>query len=215
MVSICPTVTADHPHTFREQMERVTAFARRVHIDLSDGSLAPNTLLDLDHVWWPATVRADLHMMYKRPFEYLEILKVLTPQLVIVHAEGEGDFKAFAKLMHNNGVETGVALLPETPAELLTDWLPLIDHVMLFSGKLGHFGGTADLRLLDKARLLKKLKPQLEIGWDGGINKENARALADGGIEVLNVGGFIQRSPDPAAAYEELVFATMPEAQER
>lgn len=204
MASVCPTVTADNPHTFREQLERVTAFASRIHIDLSDGTLAPNTLVDMDRVWWPATVRADLHMMHKHPFQYLEMFKVLTPQLVIVHAEGEGDFKAFADLMHRSGVETGVALLPDTPAELIKNSLDMIDHVMLFSGKLGHFGGEADLDLLDKAKFLKSLKPSLEIGWDGGINSENAVTLVQGGVEVLNVGGFIQRSPDPVAAYNQL-----------
>lgn len=205
MASVCPTVTADNPHTFREQIERITAFAPRIHIDLSDGSLAPNALVDLDRIWWPATVRADLHMMHKHPFQYLEMLKVLTPQLVIVHAEGEGDFKSFADLMHSNGVETGVALLPDTPAELLKDSVTLIDHVMLFSGNLGHFGGKADLALLEKAKYLKSIKPAIEIGWDGGINADNAAALAQGGVEVLNVGGFIQRSQDPTAAYNQLV----------
>jgi ribulose-phosphate 3-epimerase len=207
MVSICPTVTADNPHTYREQIERVTVFAPRIHIDLSDGSLAPNNLISLDSVWWPATVRVDLHMMYRQPFDHLDLFKVLTPQLVIVHAEGKGDYAGFAQLMHANGIEAGVALLADTPAEMLKDAIGLIDHVMLFSGDLGHFGGKADLRLLDKAKYLKKLKPQLEIGWDGGINAENVRVLAEGGIEVLNVGGFIQRSQDPAGSYRSLVEA--------
>jgi ribulose-phosphate 3-epimerase len=207
MASICPTVTADNPHTFREQMERVTQFATRVHIDLSDGTLAPNRLIDIDKIWWPATVRADLHMMHMQPFDHLELFRVLTPQLVIVHAEGKGDFKAFADLMHGNGVEAGVALLPDTPAELLTDHISMIDHVMIFSGKLGHFGGVAELSLLDKVRKLKKLKPTVEIGWDGGINAENISVLAEAGVEVFNVGGFIQRSRDPEQAYRSLETA--------
>lgn len=204
MTTICPTVTADNPHTFREQMERVAAFATRVHIDVADGSLTPNRLLALNRVWWPGGVRADLHVMLQKPFEHIEIYKALGPQLVIVHAEAEGDFAAFAEAMHHHGIETGVALLAHTTADTIEPALRHIDHVLIFSGRLGQFGGQVDLGLLEKVKLLRQLKPALEIGWDGGINDRNAGQLAAGGIDVLNVGGFIQRAAAPAAAYERL-----------
>jgi len=97
-----------------------------------------------------------------------------------------------------------VALLPETSPELIRPALKWIDHVLVFSGSLGHFGGQADLRLLPKIKHLQKVKPQLEIGWDGGINAKNARALAMSGVDVLNTGGFIQNASDPFKAYQQL-----------
>ena len=205
MVSICPTVTAENAHVYRTQIERIAQFASRIHIDVSDGVLAPNKLLELDKVWWPGGVRADLHVMLDNPFDHVELYRALGPQLVIVHAEAKGDFITFAELMHKHGIETGVALLHDTPVETILPAIELIDHVLVFSGKLGYFGGHADLGLLDKVKQLKQLKPALEIGWDGGINDTNAQALAEGGVEVLNVGGFIHRSPQPAGAYDKLV----------
>lgn len=204
MISICPTVTATNAHNYRTQIERIAQFASRIHIDVSDGILAPNKLLDLDQVWWPGGVRADLHVMLDNPFDHVEIYRSLGSQLVIVHAEAKGDFMAFAEFMHRHGIETGVALLQDTPVETIVPAIDMIDHVLIFSGKLGYFGGQADLSLLDKVKQLKQIKPALEIGWDGGINDSNAMLLADGGVEVLNVGGFIQRSPQPRAAYEKL-----------
>ena len=121
--------------------------------------------------------------------------------MVIVHAESDGNFVPFAELMHRHGIEVGVALKPKTPVELIRPALEWIDYVLVFSGDLGHFGGQADLALLDKVKLLRQLKPQLEIGWDGGINNVNAKALAAGGVDVLNVGGFIQHAADPRMAY--------------
>jgi pentose-5-phosphate-3-epimerase len=47
--------------------------------------------------------------------------------------------------------------------------------------------------------------PEAEIGWDGGINDHNAQQLVAAGVDVLNVGGFIQKSDDPAGAYEKLL----------
>ena len=204
MTTICPTVTAADAESYRIQIERIANFAARIHIDISDGILAPTKLLDPDKVWWPGGVRADLHVMLEDPFDHVALYRALGPQLVIVHAEARGDFLEFAAIMHHHGIETGVALLQDTSVETIIPALDKIDHVLVFSGTLGSFGGTADLSLLEKVMHLKHLKPALEIGWDGGINLTNAQALADGGVEVLNVGGFIQRSQDPELAYEQL-----------
>ena len=65
-------------------------------------------------------------------------------------------------------------------------------------------GGQANLALLDRVRQAKKWKPSVEVGWDGGVNDHNIRQLADGGVDVLNVGGFIQKAAEPLAAYAKL-----------
>ena len=185
-------------------MHRLASFATRIHIDVADGIFTPVKLMSLDQVWWPGGVRADLHVMYKRPFDHAKLYLGLVPQMVIVHAEADGDFVPFAELMHRHGIEVGIALKQETPVELIRPALVMIDHVLVFSGDLGRFSGQADLSLLDKVAELKRLKPQLEIGWDGGINDQNAQALVRGGVEVLNTGGFIQHADHPALAYQAL-----------
>jgi pentose-5-phosphate-3-epimerase len=44
----------------------------------------------------------------------------------------------------------------------------------------------------------------LEIGWDGGINDRNISQLVFGGVDVLNVGGYIQNANNPERAYNSL-----------
>jgi ribulose-phosphate 3-epimerase len=62
-----------------------------------------------------------------------------------------------------------------------------------------------DEKLLAKVGKVKAINPNVEIGWDGGANVDNVRLLADGGIDVINVGGAIQRSEDPEEAYATLI----------
>lgn len=205
--TICPAVTAATPDEFRKQIEKATAVAVRLHLDVSDGLLTPSKLIEIEELWWPGNARADIHVMYKRPFEHAALLLNLRPQLIIVHAEAEGDFVTFAKKAHSQGVEVGVALQQDTQPEVLQQALEYIDHVLIFSGKLGYFGGAVDLTLLEKAQRLRTMKPQLEIGWDGGVKPENVRQLADGGIDVINSGGFFQQSGDPHEAYQSLTEA--------
>lgn len=201
---IAPTVTAETPEEYQRQMTRLANFASRVHIDVADGILAPTKLLPIDRVWWPPHMAADVHVMYKRPFEHTNTLVQLRPQLVIVHAEAEGDFLTFADAMHTHGIRVGVALLVPTKPQLILGALPHIDHVLIFAGHLGYQGGKANLKMLHKIEQLRKRKSGLEISWDGGVNDKNARRLISGGVDVLNVGGFIGKAVNPYAAYVTL-----------
>lgn len=208
-VAICPTITAETAEEYHQQMEQLELFATRLHVDVADGQFAPRKLVPFDQIWWRGNRTIDLHVMYQRPLEYTEIILALAPRLVIMQAEAEGNFVNFARRLKNDGIEVGMALLPNTAVQAIESALEWIDHVLIFSGNLGYQGGsTANLGLLDKVKKLRRLKPTVEIGWDGGINDQNARALTDGGVDVLNVGGFIASAPDPAAAYATLEALT-------
>lgn len=205
MAVICPTVTAFDPHEYREQMERIAPFTSRVHIDLMDGEFAPTKSPELDHIWWPHYTRADVHLMYKRPMDHVKWLIKLNPRLVIIHNEADVHHMHFAGELHKEGIEVGLAILHDTPVEHAYQIMHSFDHVLVFSGKLGYHGGEVDLGLLDKVKKIREHHPDAEIAWDGGINDQNAKQLVEAGVDVLNVGGFIQKSKDPQGAYDKLL----------
>ncbi len=204
MATIAPTITATEPHEYRAQVERVAPFAQRLHIDFSDGQFAPTKLVNVIQAWWPDNLTADFHLMLKRPMTELETVISLKPSLAIVHAEASGSFYDFFTELKGLGIKVGVALLQATPVEIVKPVLKDLNHVLIFSGHLGYHGGTADLSLLDKVRQLKQWRADLEIGWDGGITADNAGDLVRAGVDVLNVGAFVQEASDPAAVYAKL-----------
>jgi ribulose-phosphate 3-epimerase len=204
VVTICPTVTATDAPEYRAEMERITPFANRIHIDLMDGEFAPTKSPDLDHIWWPHEVTADIHLMYQHPMEYVDQLIKMRPHLVVIHNEADVHHMLFAAKLHQHDIKVGLAVLQDTPIEYAYQIMHSFDHVLVFSGDLGHHGGKADLGLLDKVRKIRQHHPEAEIGWDGGINDQNAKQLADAGVNVLNTGGFIQRAENPQSAYELL-----------
>lgn len=197
---ICPTVMGKSSKEYREAIERIAEFAERIHIDFADGEFAPTKLEPIEDAWWPLGLIVDFHIMYQRPLEHLETVINLQPSLVVIHAEADGA-EEFLKELEGMGIRRGVALLIGTPAGTIEPYIDHLEHVLVFSGDLGYYGGKADLGLLDKVAEIKKMKPSLEIGWDGGINDQNAADLAKGGVDVLNVGGFIQKATDPEDAY--------------
>ncbi len=205
MSVVCPTVLATTKEEYDLQMKRAAAFAPRIQIDLMDGDFASPQSVNMDAVWWPEGVIADMHIMYRHPRDYISKLMQLRPSLVIIHAEAEVDHKLFADKLHQNGISAGLCLLADTSVDKIKDIIEHFDHLLIFGGTLGSFGGQANLELLEKVKQAIELKPTLEIGWDGGVNEQIAGALSEGGIDVLNAGGFIQKSEDPKSSYEKLV----------
>lgn len=205
MAIICPTVTAFDLHAYREQMERIAGFAKRVHLDMMDGVFAPTKSPELRHIWWPPHLKADIHLMYQKPMESLQELLRLRPDMVIIPAEAEVHHMHFAAELHKHDIEAGLAILQGTSVEQLQGILHSFDQVLIFSGSLGRHGGAADLKLLDKVRKVKDLHPEAEVAWDGGISDQNARQLVGAGVDVLNAGGFVQKAENPKAAYDKLV----------
>lgn len=202
---ICPTVTAFDLSQYRSQTELLKTFAKRVHLDLMDGVFAPTQSPPLSELWPIDNVIVDLHVMYQRPQDYIDEMVALEPNLVVFHLEADVDHEAFAHELHARGIRAGIALLQKTAIDDVELILHSFDHFLVFSGNLGHHGGsTVNLLLLDKARRARAIKPDLELGWDGGVNDTVASDLVKGGIEVLNTGGFIHNAPNPSEAFDAL-----------
>lgn len=203
MCVVCPTVTAYTNDEFNEQLNTLEPFAERIHFDVGDGEFTTK-MIDIADMRMPAAAIIDVHLMAHNPERYLPELIALQPALVIAHAEARGDVLGFMKHLREHGIASGIALLQKTQVNDVRPLIKQADHVLIFSGSLGSFGGKVDFSLLRKVVEAKAIKPHAEIGWDGGINAGTIRQLANGGVDVLNVGGAIQKATRPANAYQEL-----------
>lgn len=204
-VSIVPAILTDNKQDFRAQVERINVFTRRVQIDVTDGVFAPTETLDITNIWWPRNWEADLHLMATNPSQHLDTILKLGPSLCILHAEASEDLTPTFQALKEAGIKTGVALLPGTYPGNVKPYIDMADHVLIFAGQLGMQGNPADLMQMEKIPLVRNMKPEVEIGWDGGANMTNVRALAHADLDVINVGAAISQAENPAAAFEELV----------
>lgn len=207
MPIIAPCVTATTPQLYQEQIESIAPFAQRIHVDFMDGDFAPTKSIAPVQAWWPRHIQADIHVMFRRPLAQLETLISLQPNMIIVHAEAEGDIAGLLRHVQKLGIKAGIALLQETMPGRIRQLLEIADHALIFSGDLGHFGGQADMALLEKVAVVRDINPEIEIGWDGGVKQENVQQIVAGGVTVVNAGGAIQKAADPARAYSELTAA--------
>ena len=201
---ITPAILAENAAQYKEQVDRITGFAERVHIDISDGEFAPTLTVSIPELWAPEGWMVDIHAMVDKLDEYIPKLIALRPNMIIVHAEAKGDVQTTLTQIRQAGINAGLALLRSTVPRTVEEMIKLADHVVIFSGELGRFGGNASLMQLEKIRLIKSINPGVEIGWDGGVSIDNAYSLVQGGVNVLNVGGVIQKASDPHAIFSKL-----------
>lgn len=202
---IAPSITVETDVQYKESVDRILPFGQRVHIDISDGEFAPVFLVGPEKLWWPREWTIDIHAMVMHPDDYVDKLISLKPNLITFHAETGVDLIPIMQKIKKFGIKAGIALLKPTVPSTIAAAIKEADHVLVFSGDLGHYGGVASLMQLEKIRLIKNINPNVEIGWDGGISVDNAFTLSQGGVNVLNIGGTLAKADDPASVYATLV----------
>ena len=205
MSEIIPAILASGPDEYKEQITKVRDFATKLHIDFTDGVFADHKTILPNDIWWPENAEASIHAMVQKPELFLADLIRLKPHMVLFHAESEGNLPAIFATLKQYNIKAGLVLLRKTVPSNVANLIESVDHVMIFAGELGQYGGKAHMMQLEKVRLIRKINPMVEIGWDGGVNIDNAYSLVQGGVDILNVGGAIQFASDPADAYKRLV----------
>jgi len=182
-----------------------------LHYDVMDGHFVPNLTFGipvLKALHRRTRLPIDVHLMVDNPDRLLDDYIAAGAAKVAVHWEVAPHLDRLLDRIRQGGAKAGVAVNPGTPVELLVDVLPKLDYVLLMSVNPG-FGGQAFLpRALDKARRLREMirasGAAVEIGMDGGIERDNIADVVAAGVEVCIVGSGIFAAPDPVARMSEL-----------
>lgn len=166
-----------------------------VHWDVMDGAFVPNI------TFGPPVIKAlrktsklffDVHLMIERPERYISEFADAGADLLCIHAESTIHLERTLRVIHDAGMNTGLALNPATPLTVVDYLLPQLDMVLVMSVNPG-FGGQSFIPFCkDKiaalaAMIRAKGLPTL-IQVDGGVTLDNARELYELGADVLVSG---------------------------
>ena len=219
-IKIAPSILSADLWQLGKQVEMVhSAGADWLHVDVMDGHFVPNLSFG------PATVKSlkgraqlplDVHLMVEHPSKFVEAFAKAGADILTVHIEAQNAKEALLQIK-NLGLKAGLSIKPDTKAQAVEPFLPLLDLVLVMTVQPG-FGGQGFLPASpEQIRAVRQLINQsgravyLEV--DGGINAQTAAQAAQAGADVFVAGNAIFAAENPAKALADIRQAAERAAQ--
>ncbi len=182
-----------------------------LHLDVMDGHFVPNITFGppLISTLRPLTrLPFDTHLMIDNADAYLEDFRRAGADIITVHYEACPHLHRTVQQIHNLGAKAGVCINPATPTMLLSDIIRDVDLVLVMSVNPGFGGQTFIPHSLQKLRemsaMIRRVKPEVMLEVDGGIDDVTAAQVVEAGADVLVAGTHVFGAPDIPAAIRTL-----------
>lgn len=188
--------------------------AKRAQVDIMDGRFVPNiTVQAQDLVGLKPPLELEIHLMVEDPLAAMNTIGKRAG-LFLVHVEtvGQGsvvdgrasvaELEARARQL---GVRFGLVVNAKTPVSAVLPHLDRLDEVLVMTVEAGFGGQKLIPETLDKVTALRKLRPELDIEVDGGIDVTTVGKAAKAGANVLVAGSALFGQGDLRAAADELL----------
>jgi ribulose-phosphate 3-epimerase len=210
-VQIAPSLLSADFAALGAEVERVSATADWVHVDVMDNHFVPNLTLGLpvvEALLRRSSVPVDCHLMIEEPDRWAPGYAEAGAGSVTFHVEASAAPVRLARELRRIGSRAGMALKPATAVDPYADILPELDMLLLMTVEPG-FGGQKFLDVvLPKIRrareLLKGRDLDLWLQVDGGVASDTIERCADAGADVFVAGSAVFGADDPAAAVTAL-----------
>lgn len=115
--------------------------------------------------------------------------------ILTVHYEACKDIRATLDKIKACGMKTGLAISPDTPVEVLKEFLGEVDMFLVMTVHPGFGGQKLISEMLDKVRTLRAMLNErgleTDIQVDGGIYAFNVKEALDAGANVIVAGSAV------------------------
>ena len=211
-IKVSPSIlSADFANLGSEIQKLCASGADFIHVDVMDGNFVPNITIGpcvIKAIKPYATIPLDVHLMIEHPEKHIDSFIEAGSDIITFHLEPAANARELVKYIKAGGVKAGLSLQPGSEAEEIFDLIEFLDLILIMTVEPG-FGGQEFMQnQLDKIRKIKyetdKIKKDILISVDGGINDKTAKIATKHGANMLVSGNWLFKQPDITKAINTL-----------
>jgi ribulose-phosphate 3-epimerase len=204
-IRVVPAILTDDPGKLAEMARQTEGYAGYIQLDIMDGRFVPSHSITCQQA---AAVSFEIpweaHLMVEKPEQQLECFKQAGARKVIFHYEATDSAGEVILLARRLGLGVGLAVNPETPVSAVLPLVGQLDSVLFLAVHPGFYGAKFLPEVLVKIAELRRARPDIEIGIDGGVKENNIKLIAGSGVNDIYVGSAIFLDAQPAEAFRRL-----------
>lgn len=201
---IIPAIIATSQEEMEKRINKVKDYLSILQLDIMDGKFVPTTSLNFDFKLPKTNCKYEAHLMINNPEEWIEKNHKIA-DIILVHIESCKEPEKIIELVTSKGKKIGFVLNPGTPAEKIKPYLSKLNEVLIMTVNPGYYGSPFLPETLERVKELRKLKPDLNIEVDGGIDSNTIKQAYKAGANLFVSGSYLQKSQDVKKAIEDLM----------
>ena len=195
-IKISPSIlSADFSQLGNEIKRLEEGGADLIHVDVMDGHFVPNLTIGppvIKALRNYSTLPFDVHLMISPVHKYIKDYADAGADIITIHPEATDNLEESINLIKKLNKKIGLSLNPDTPIDVIRNFLNKIDLVLVMSVHPG-FGGQKFIpKVLQKIKNLDQIKKEenmnFDIEVDGGINFDNSKLVKEAGANILVSG---------------------------